>query len=334
MVSPLHSVRSAIHDSPKIVYEAGGTLFIHCSQRSIQRQNQGRGSLGIGVFKVPPRWVNHVHMTMTITHLGTGSRGNSTLLETPHVKVLVDQGFSGVQLEKRLARLKLTPEDIDCAIISHHHGDHGGGASVLQSKWSIRVLANERTALELGLNPTLTTYFEALDLVRIGPDLTILPVPVPHDGSDNVAFVASHQGERAAIITDLGSWTDELITHVRGCEHISIEANYDHKRLVEGPYPYTLKDRITGRGGHLSNEQTGQFLAEVCTEATRSITLTHLSSKNNMPHLAESTVLYYLGDQFTGDLTISKQSGPDFSHYIGREPEAEPPVIEPRLSHE
>jgi phosphoribosyl 1,2-cyclic phosphodiesterase len=85
-----------------------------------------------------------------------------------------------------------------------------------------------------------------------------------------------------------------------------------------GPYPYTLKDRISGRGGHLSNDQTGQFLAEVCTSTTRSITLTHLSQKNNMPHLAESTVLYYIDEVFSGDLSISTQDGPDFSHYIGQ----------------
>ncbi len=274
--------------------------------------------LRIGAFKSLPRRNDVVRMTMTITHLGTGSRGNSTLLETPHAKVLVDQGFSGAQLAKRLARLNLKPEDIDCVFISHHHGDHGGGARVLQTRWNIPVLANERTALELDLIPELTTFFEGLDLVRVGEDLAVLPVPVPHDGSDNVAFVASHGGERAAIITDLGSWTDELVTHVRGCEHISIEANYDHNKLMYGPYPYSLKDRISGRGGHLSNEQTGQFLAEVCTEQTRSITLTHLSEKNNRPHLAESTVLYYIDDVFSGDLRISAQNGPDFAHYIGK----------------
>jgi len=265
-------------------------------------------------------------MPMTITHLGTGSRGNATLLETPKVKVLVDQGFSGTQLAKRLARLNLEPTDIDCLLISHHHGDHGGGAVVCQNKLELRVIANERTALELGLKPELTTFFSSLDIVHIGDDLAVLPVPVPHDGSDNVAFVASHAGERAAIITDLGSWTDELIAHVRGCEHISIEANYDHNRLVSGPYPYSLKDRITGRGGHLSNDQTGQFLAEVCTESTRSITLTHLSEKNNQPHIAESTVLYYIDEVFNGDLTISLQAGPDFSHYVGKDIESDATV--------
>tara|TARA_B100000945_G_scaffold311842_1_gene305598 strand:- start:140 stop:964 length:825 start_codon:yes stop_codon:yes gene_type:complete len=257
-------------------------------------------------------------MTLRITHLGTGSRGNSTLLETDEVKVLIDQGFSGAQLEKRLGLLGISPEEIDCALISHHHGDHGGGANIAQRKWKMQILSNERTALELGLDPKLTSYFGSLDLIKIGEELSILPVPVPHSSSDNVAFIASYKGERAAVITDLGSWTDELVKHVYACEHISIEANYDEKRLDSGPYPYSLKERIRGRGGHLSNNQTGQFLAEVCTKATRNIVLTHLSEKNNSPHLAESTVLYHIADIFDGDIHISLQDGPEMSHYIGK----------------
>ncbi|MEJ6563218.1 MAG: MBL fold metallo-hydrolase [Euryarchaeota archaeon] len=258
-------------------------------------------------------------MAMSITHLGTGSRGNATLLETKGAKVLIDQGFSGAQLEKRLKRLGISPEEIDCIFISHHHGDHGGGAKISQKRWGLQILANERTAKELGLDPELTSYFSALDMVRVGDDLAVLPVPVPHAGADNVAFVASHGGERAAIITDLGSWTEELVTHVRGCEHIAIEANYDTNRLMNGPYPYSLKDRISGRGGHLSNDQTGQFLAQVCTPATRSISLTHLSEKNNRPHLAESTVLYHIDEVFSGDITISLQDGPEYTHYVGED---------------
>ncbi|RPG69671.1 MAG: MBL fold metallo-hydrolase [Euryarchaeota archaeon TMED99] len=264
-----------------------------------------------------------IEMTMTLTHLGTGSRGNATLLETEQAKVLIDQGFSGAQLEKRLGRLNLHPTDIDYIFITHHHGDHGGGAAVSQKRWSMKIQANHRTAEELGLLPELTHHFEALDVIRVSEDLAILPVPVPHSGSDNVAFVASHNGHRAAVITDLGSWTDELVTHVRGCEHISIEANYDHNRLMNGPYPYSLKDRISGRGGHLSNDQTGRFLAQVCTPDTKSISLTHLSEKNNQPHLAESTVLYHIDELFTGDISISLQDGPERSHYIGKSVEKE-----------
>ena len=257
-------------------------------------------------------------MTMTLTHLGTGSRGNATLLETETSKVLIDQGFSGAQLEKRLARMNIHPTEIDFIFISHHHGDHGGGALVAQKKWGLKVQANHRTAEELGLLPELTHYFDSLDIVRVSRDLAVLAVPIPHSGADNVAFIASHNGERAAIITDLGSWTDELVTHVRGCQHIAIEANYDYNRLMNGRYPYSLKDRISGRGGHLSNDQTGEFLAQVCTDATKSISLTHLSEKNNRPHLAESTVLLHIDEIFSGDITISLQDGPEKSHYIGQ----------------
>ena len=136
-----------------------------------------------------------IEMTMTLTHLGTGSRGNATLLETEQAKVLIDQGFSGAQLEKRLGRLNLHPTDIDYIFITHHHGDHGGGAAVSQKRWNMNIQANHRTAEELGLMPELTHYFEALDVIRVSEDLAILPVPVPHSGADNVAFVASHNGQ-------------------------------------------------------------------------------------------------------------------------------------------
>ncbi|MDC3064325.1 MBL fold metallo-hydrolase [Euryarchaeota archaeon] len=257
-------------------------------------------------------------MGMSITHLGTGSRGNATLLSSGSSHILVDQGFSGVQLEKRLKMLDVSPEDLEAIVITHHHGDHGGGALIAQKRWKVPVYANHRTNAELGLLPELTTPFEALDVLPFNNGISLLPVPVPHSGADNVAFVASHGGERSAIITDLGSWTDELVHHVRGCQHIAVEANYDRNRLMSGPYPSSLKDRITGRGGHLSNLQTGEFLAQVCTDKTRSITLTHLSEMNNAPHLAESTVLFEIDEVFEGDINISLQDGPQFSHFIGR----------------
>ena len=255
-------------------------------------------------------------MSLRITHLGSGSKGNATLLESDRAIVLIDQGFSGRSLERRLARMDLHPTDVNAILVTHHHGDHGGGALQSQRRWSIPVYANARTAEELGLLPELWRPFVGLEALNISDDLAALPVPVPHSGSDNVAFVVSHAGRRAAFITDLGSWTEELVRHVRGCEHISIESNYDARLLEEGPYPRSLKERIGGPGGHLSNDQTGRFLAEVVDASTKSITLTHLSEKNNRPHLAESTVLYHLDDLFQGDIRISLQDGPDFSVYL------------------
>ena len=173
-----------------------------------------------------------IRMGMSITHLGTGSRGNATLLSSGSSHILVDQGFSGVQLEKRLKMLDVSPNDLEAIVITHHHGDHGGGALIAQKRWGVPVFANHRTTAELGLLPELTQQFEALDVLQFNQGISLLPVPVPHSGADNVAFVASHGGERSAIITDLGSWTDEVVHHVRGCQHIAVEANYDRKRLM------------------------------------------------------------------------------------------------------
>ena len=257
-------------------------------------------------------------MPLSFTHLGTGSRGNATLVESNDVKILIDQGFSGRQLEARLARMEIRPQEIDAIVLTHHHSDHGGGAAIAQRRWDIPIYCNDRTATALNLDLKNVQLFESLEALDFANDFALLPVPVPHSGADNVAFIASHKGERGAVITDLGSWTDELINHVSGCQHISIESNYDNKRLWNGPYPMKLKDRIAGRGGHLSNDQTGQFLSQVVDGNTRSIVLTHLSEKNNAPHLAESTVLYHLDDLFEGDIQISLQDGPEFTHHIGQ----------------
>ncbi|MBP65810.1 MAG: hypothetical protein CMA67_00970 [Euryarchaeota archaeon] len=259
-----------------------------------------------------------IRMGMSITHLGTGSRGNATLLSSGSSHVLIDQGFSGVQLEKRLNMLDVAPSQLEGIIVTHHHSDHGGGALIAQKRWNIPIFANHRTTAELGLLHEYTHTFEPLDVLEFGNGISLLPVPVPHSGADNVGLIASHGGERSAIISDLGSWTDELVHHVRGCQHIAIEANYDRQRLLYGPYPSSLKDRISSRGGHLSNAQTGSFLNQVCTDATRTITLMHLSETNNAPHLAESTVLFAIDEVFEGDINISLQDGPQFSHFIGR----------------
>ena len=174
--------------------------------------------------------------------------------------------------------------------------------------------------MRLGLEPiSQVRTFEGLERLHISDDLSLLPVPVPHDDADNVAVIASNRdGRRAAIVTDLGEPTIELMKHLSGCEHISIEANYDLNRLISGPYPPSLKKRISGRGGHLSNQQTADILAEILHPKLTSIVLCHLSEKNNAPHLAESEVLHQIGEKFNGVLSISKQEGPEFSNRLGQ----------------
>ena len=262
-----------------------------------------------------------IDMGLQITHLGSGSRGNSTLLESDSCKVLIDCGFSLKQTEKRLSTIKIEPSSIDAIFITHHHGDHSKSALKASKKWGSNLYCNIETAIKMGWNPMSDCRtFGNLERININDEISILPIPIPHDDAENIALIVSNgDGNRAGFVTDLGEATVELKRHLKGCSHISIEANYDHKKLMQGPYPDSLKRRITGRGGHLSNSQTAEILSEIMTPELRTVVLCHLSDKNNAPHLAESEVLMRIGDDFKGMIFISEQSGPEFKIMIGEE---------------
>ena len=264
-------------------------------------------------------------MAIGITHLGSGSRGNATVISSGECNVLVDCGFSLRQTEKRLRIAGFEPKSIDSIVVTHHHKDHSGSALNASKKWSSVLHCNGGTASKMGLLEGEFAEFGSLERIQFTPDLSMLAIPVPHDDADNVALVASNgNGERAAIVTDLGEAPDDLVKHLSSCNHISIEANYDHGRLMSGPYPDSLKRRISGRGGHLSNSQAGEVLLRSMNKDLRSIVLCHLSESNNAPHLAESEVLLAIGDEFQGNISISKQLGPEFSYWTGK---AEPGKI-------
>ncbi len=262
------------------------------------------------------------YMSLEITHLGSGSRGNCAIINSDDTRVMIDCGFSIKQTEKRLRSLDLNMSDIDAIVVTHHHQDHSKSAMGVSKKWNTPLYCNQFTAKRMKWESEECNIFENLERIDISSKLSILPIPVPHDDSDNIAVIASDKNNhRAAIVTDLGESTDELIKHLKGCEHISIEANYDNSRLMNGPYPDLLKRRISGRGGHLSNEQTSKILERVCHPKLESIVLCHLSEKNNAPHLAESEVLMGIDEKFFGEIAISSQNGPDFTHSIGNRKE-------------
>ena len=270
------------------------------------------------------------HMGMEITHLGSGSAGNSTLLRSDETNVLIDCGFSLKRMEARLRMVDLEPSSIDAILVTHHHSDHSRTALRASKNWGAILHSNLETATRMGWEPMAECRtFGALERIVVSDDISLLPIPVPHDDADNVAVIASNGGgRRAAVVTDLGELTVDLMRHLSGCSHISIEANYDHSRLMSGPYPESLKRRISGRGGHLSNVQTGDALSEIVSERLESIVLCHLSESNNAPHLAESEVLMAMGDRFSGSIGISMQSGPEFSNWLGQ---SEPERISSRI---
>ena len=259
-------------------------------------------------------------MGVGITHLGSGSRGNATIISSGECNVLVDCGFSLKQTEKRLEIAGIKPQSIDSIVVTHHHKDHSGSALRASKRWGSALHCNQGTASRMGWDAMEEcTTFANLERIQFSSNLSMLPIPIPHDDADNVAVIASDgDGGRAAIVTDLGEAPHDLIKHLSGCNHISIEANYDHHRLMNGPYPDSLKRRISGRGGHLSNKQAGEILLEALHDDLESIVLCHLSEKNNAPHLAESEVLMAIGDEFRGTISISKQLGPEFSYWTGQ----------------
>ena len=255
---------------------------------------------------------------LEITHLGSGSSGNSVAYKNEDTVFLIDCGLSTRQMEKRLFLAGITPNQVDHILITHHHADHSKSALKSSKKWGARLHSNLETAIRMGWQPmSEVRTFSDLERIEINRDVSVMPIPVPHDDADNVAFIIFSGGERAAYVTDLGEATDELKRHLKGCSHISIEANYDHDKLLSGPYPDSLKRRISGRGGHLSNLQTANILRDVVTASTKSIVLCHLSEKNNAPHIAESEALMKIHDFFEGDLSISRKKGPEFTHSIG-----------------
>ena len=260
-------------------------------------------------------------MSLEITHLGSGSKGNATLLRTEESNVLIDCGFSLKQTEKRLSRIGMQGDEIDSIIVTHNHGDHSNSAKRASIKWDSVLYSNIETSIKMGWEPMeICRTFNNLDRVECGVDLSFIAVPIPHDNADNVAIITnSGKNEKAAFITDLGQSTLELKKHLAGCKHISIEANYDQKKLMNSSYPESLKRRIAGRGGHLSNYQTGELLSEVVHSKLKSLVLCHLSEKNNAPHIAESEVLYHIEEKFCGNIAISKQIGPEFTHFLGAE---------------
>ena len=257
-------------------------------------------------------------MPLEITHLGSGSSGNSVAYKYEDTVFLIDCGLSTRQMEKRLFLAGITPNQVDHILITHHHADHSKSALKSSKKWGARLHSNLETAMRMGWQPmSEVRTFSDLERIEINHNVSVMPIPVPHDDADNVAFIIFSGGERAAYVTDLGEATDELKKHLKGCSHISIEANYDHNKLLNGPYPDSLKRRISGRGGHLSNLQTANILRDVVTASTKSIVLCHLSEKNNAPHIAESEALMKIHDFFEGDLSISRKKGPEFTHSIG-----------------
>lgn len=232
-------------------------------------------------------------VSVKFTILGSGSGGNCAYLETPGARLLIDAGFSGKQIRERLASIGRSPETLTGILVTHEHGDHIQGLGVISRKLDVPVYCNRltREAAEASLGCRLkSVLFQTGAVFEIG-DVTIETFSVPHDAQDPVGFLFRTAGGNVGFLTDLGHATKLVLERVRPAHALVLEANHDLKLLQQDiKRPWSTKQRILSRHGHLSNDAAADVAAEVVSSTLSHIYLGHLSRDCNRPELAYDAV--------------------------------------------
>ncbi len=232
---------------------------------------------------------------MKICSLSSGSKGNSLYIESEHARILIDIGLSARQIRERLATLRVNPSDIDAIILTHAHRDHVRGAGVFSRQFQTPIYGHPDTLDDITYlfrkNEKTVPWYRPFQI----KDISLTPFPVSHDAIPTVGYLVSSGGRVMALCTDLGVVTAEVETHLRQADFLILESNHDPDMLINGPYPWDLKERIASRVGHLSNHDTGRLLKSLLNGRVEKVLLAHISEENNTPELARETVLHYIG---------------------------------------
>jgi phosphoribosyl 1,2-cyclic phosphodiesterase len=253
-------------------------------------------------------------VSVQLTILGSGSAGNCAYVETPEARILVDAGFSPRQIRVRLASIGRAPENLTGILITHEHSDHITGLLGLADKLKIPVYCNRATQAEViddlrarwmsKRKPVLNGMEGVGDaavqidwhLFQTGAnfelgDVTIETFSIPHDAADPVGYLLRTPRGNIGFLTDLGHATQLALDRVRAANVLVLESNHDVKMLQDCPHrPWSLKQRILGRHGHLSNEAAAQAAEDIMTGGLKRLYLAHLSRQCNKPELAKSVM--------------------------------------------
>jgi phosphoribosyl 1,2-cyclic phosphodiesterase len=227
---------------------------------------------------------------MRFASLGSGSRGNATLVEAGTTLVLIDCGFSCRETERRLARLGRSPAELSALLVTHEHGDHVRGIPLLARKYDLPVWMTRGTQRMLrdGDLPVVHPVDIHSD-ISIGA-LQVRPFAVPHDAREPCQFVFEDGEHRFGMLTDTGRMTPHILDCLDACDALLLECNHDAEMLAVGPYSAALKQRVGGPLGHLSNAQAGSLLSQLDTSRLQHLVAAHLSDKNNRPALAQAAL--------------------------------------------
>jgi phosphoribosyl 1,2-cyclic phosphodiesterase len=230
-----------------------------------------------------------VHLTI----LGSGSSGNCAYLETDAARLLIDAGLSARQIRQRMATLARAPETLTGILITHEHSDHIAGLVGLAARLDVPIYCNRLTKeaieaqLHIQINARIFTTGGSFELA----DVTVDTFSIPHDAYDPVGFLVRTAAGNIGFLTDLGHATKLVVERIRAANVLLLEANHDVKMLQDDPRrPWSLKQRILSRHGHLSNESAADVAEQILSPSLRRLYLGHLSRECNRPELAHRTV--------------------------------------------
>jgi phosphoribosyl 1,2-cyclic phosphodiesterase len=232
-------------------------------------------------------------VSVALTILGSGSSGNCAYLETAETRILIDAGFSARQTRQRLAAIGRAPEGLSGILITHEHSDHINGLVGLATKLNIPIYCNRATreAMEFQLQSKFDCrIFETRKSFEVG-DILVDTFDIPHDASDPVGYLLHTPAGNIGFLTDLGHATKLVLDRIRSANVLVLESNHDLKMLQESGRPWSLKQRIAGRHGHLSNADAAEAAEAIMSADLRHLYLGHLSRECNRPELAEQVML-------------------------------------------
>jgi len=254
-------------------------------------------------------------VAVTLTILGSGSGGNCAYVETAEARILVDAGFSPRQIRQRLATIGRVPENLTAVLVTHEHSDHVQGLTGIASKLNIPVYCNRATkeAFEFQLKTRFScNLFDTGASFEIG-DVRVDSFAIPHDAQDPVGFLLRTAAGNIGFATDLGHMTKLVLERIRPANVLILESNHDVKMLQNCPRrSWSLKQRILGRHGHLSNEAAAEAVAQVMSSELKHLYLAHLSRECNKPELAHYVMaeqLHHIGAKHV-QMQIAAQETP------------------------
>ncbi|MCX6229192.1 MAG: MBL fold metallo-hydrolase [Bacteroidia bacterium] len=242
-----------------------------------------------------------------ICAVASGSNGNCYYIGNHENAILVDAGVNCKQILSKMKLSGLSPSKLRGIFITHEHNDHVCGVRVLAKKLDIPVFMTKGTyqGLYLTNRPDAVRLIESDQSIDLC-SFIIHPVLKNHDGKEPTSFRVEHKGINIGVFTDIGSPCDNVTAHLKVCDALFLESNYDEKMLWDGSYPPHLKERVASDVGHLSNLQAAELLEEHAAEHLKVVLLSHLSGENNTPEIAYQAVKH-LEDRFQIIVTSRKQ---------------------------